>query len=125
MKGVKTGEMVEFSSGLKDLTLNFETDSVGVVIFMNDRAIVRETAPRTLAPPLMFQSTSLSAPRRTSHEWNGVKAAPTGRQHQNGLTWSCQCWLRRRSQSSYVCKNLFSLREKRLYADENLRHWAD
>merc|ERR1711953_792988 len=38
--GVKAGEMVEFSSGLKGMALNLETDNVGVVVFGDDRAIV-------------------------------------------------------------------------------------
>lgn len=36
---VKAGETVEFSSGLKGMALNLETDNVGVVIFGNDRAV--------------------------------------------------------------------------------------
>jgi len=37
---VQAGEMVEFSpSGLKGMSLNLESDSVGVVVFGNDRAI--------------------------------------------------------------------------------------
>ena len=40
LKGVKAGEMVEFSSGLKGMALNLETDNVGVVIFGDDRAVV-------------------------------------------------------------------------------------
>merc|ERR1719209_1960460 len=40
LKGVKAGEMVEFSSGLKGMELNLETDNVGVVVFGDDRAIV-------------------------------------------------------------------------------------
>merc|ERR1712193_337677 len=40
LKGVKAGEMVEFSSGLKGMALNLETDNVGVVVFGDDRAIV-------------------------------------------------------------------------------------
>merc|ERR1712130_847507 len=40
MGGVKAGEMVEFSSGLKGMALNLETDNVGVVVFGDDRAIV-------------------------------------------------------------------------------------
>merc|ERR1739848_134486 len=39
-KGVKAGEMVEFSSGLKGMALNLETDNVGVVVFGDDRAII-------------------------------------------------------------------------------------
>merc|ERR1712093_180491 len=39
LKGVKAGEMVEFSSGLKGMALNLETDNVGVVVFSDDRAI--------------------------------------------------------------------------------------
>ena len=34
---VQAGEMVEFSSGIKGMALNLETDNVGVVIFGNDR----------------------------------------------------------------------------------------
>jgi len=40
LKGVKAGEMVEFSTGLKGMALNLETDNVGVVIFGDDRGIV-------------------------------------------------------------------------------------
>merc|ERR1719213_815947 len=40
LKNVKAGEMVEFSSGLKGMALNLETDNVGVVIFGEDRAIL-------------------------------------------------------------------------------------
>merc|ERR1712139_227507 len=40
LKGVKAGEMVEFSSGLKGMALNLETDNVGVVVFGDDRAIL-------------------------------------------------------------------------------------
>jgi len=40
LKAVKAGEMVEFSSGLKGMALNLETDNVGVVVFGDDRAIV-------------------------------------------------------------------------------------
>merc|ERR1719321_1132777 len=40
LKTVKAGEMVEFSSGLKGMALNLETDNVGVVVFGDDRAIV-------------------------------------------------------------------------------------
>merc|ERR1712176_979092 len=40
LKGVKAGEMVEFSSGLKGMALNLETDNVGVVVFGDDCAIV-------------------------------------------------------------------------------------
>merc|ERR1712022_77683 len=37
---VQAGEMVEFSpSGIKGMSLNLESDSVGVVVFGNDRAI--------------------------------------------------------------------------------------
>merc|ERR1711988_1296049 len=40
LKGVKAGEMVEFSSGLKGMALNLEADNVGVVVFGDDRAIL-------------------------------------------------------------------------------------
>merc|ERR1712100_41789 len=40
LKGVKAGEMVEFSSGLKGMALNLETDNVGGGGFGDDRAIV-------------------------------------------------------------------------------------
>merc|ERR1712166_1629575 len=40
LKGVKAGEMVQFSTGLQGMALNLETDNVGVVIFGDDRAIV-------------------------------------------------------------------------------------
>jgi len=45
---VKAGEMVEFSSGLKGMALNLETDNVGVVIFGDDRTIMEgDTVKRT------------------------------------------------------------------------------
>jgi len=40
LQNVKAGEMVEFSSGLKGMALNLETDNVGVVIFGDDRSIL-------------------------------------------------------------------------------------
>jgi proton translocating ATP synthase F1 alpha subunit len=40
LKNVKAGEMVEFSSGLKGMALNLETDNVGVVVFGDDRDIM-------------------------------------------------------------------------------------
>jgi len=40
LKGVKAGEMVQFSTGLQGMALNLETDNVGVVIFGDDRGIV-------------------------------------------------------------------------------------
>jgi len=40
LKQVQSGELVEFSNGLKGLALNLEIDSVGVVIFGNDREIL-------------------------------------------------------------------------------------
>ena len=40
LKNVKAGEMVEFSSGLKGMALNLETDNVGVVVFGEDRNIL-------------------------------------------------------------------------------------
>ena len=39
LDNVKAGEMVEFSNGMKGMALNLENDSVGVVIFGNDREI--------------------------------------------------------------------------------------
>jgi F-type H+-transporting ATPase subunit alpha len=40
LKEVQAGEMVEFSpSGLKGMALNLETDSVGIVVFGNDKVI--------------------------------------------------------------------------------------
>mmetsp|Transcript_42443 Transcript_42443/g.92590 ORF Transcript_42443/g.92590 Transcript_42443/m.92590 type:complete len:549 (-) Transcript_42443:66-1712(-) len=48
LKQVKAGEMVEFSSGLKGMALNLETDNVGVVVFGDDRAILEgDTVKRT------------------------------------------------------------------------------
>ena len=50
LENVQAGEMVEFSSGLKGMTLNLETDSVGVVIFGDDRAVKEgDTVKRTNA----------------------------------------------------------------------------
>ncbi|KAK9408783.1 ATP synthase subunit alpha mitochondrial [Crotalus adamanteus] len=39
LKNVQAEEMVEFSSGLKGMSLNLEPDNVGVVVFGNDRLI--------------------------------------------------------------------------------------
>ena len=39
LENVQAGEMVEFSSGVKGMALNLETDNVGVVVFGDDRAI--------------------------------------------------------------------------------------
>jgi len=36
---VQAGEMVEFSSGVKGMALNLETDNVGIVVLGNDRDI--------------------------------------------------------------------------------------
>merc|ERR1719263_61678 len=48
LKSVKAGEMVEFSSGLKGMALNLETDNVGVVVFGEDRSIMEgDTVKRT------------------------------------------------------------------------------
>lgn len=48
LKNVKAGEMVEFSSGLKGMALNLESDNVGVVVFGNDKFITEgELVKRT------------------------------------------------------------------------------
>ena len=39
LKNIQAEEMVEFSSGLKGMGLNLESDNVGVVVFGNDRLI--------------------------------------------------------------------------------------
>lgn len=39
LEDVQAGEMVEFSDGMKGMALNLERDTVGVVIFGNDRAV--------------------------------------------------------------------------------------
>lgn len=39
LDNVQAGEMVEFSSGVKGMALNLETDNVGVVLFGSDREI--------------------------------------------------------------------------------------
>merc|ERR1711973_234143 len=39
LKNVQAEEMVEFSSGLKGMALNLESDNVGVVVFGNDKLI--------------------------------------------------------------------------------------
>jgi len=39
LENVQAGEMVEFDGGLKGMALNLSTDSVGVVIFGNDRNV--------------------------------------------------------------------------------------
>lgn len=41
LDNVLAGEMVEFSNGIKGMALNLENDSVGVVIFGNDREILQ------------------------------------------------------------------------------------
>lgn len=48
LSDVQAGEMVEFSSGIKGLALNLDTDSVGIVIMGDDRAIKEDdTVKRT------------------------------------------------------------------------------
>ena len=48
LDNVQAGEMVEFSSGLKGMALNLEADSVGVVLFGDDRAVREgDTVKRT------------------------------------------------------------------------------
>jgi len=48
LKQVKAGEMIEFSSGIKGMALNLETDNVGAVIFGDDRSILEgDTVKRT------------------------------------------------------------------------------
>jgi F-type H+-transporting ATPase subunit alpha len=48
LENVQAGEMVEFAGGLKGMTLNLEADSVGVVIFGDDRAVKEgDTVKRT------------------------------------------------------------------------------
>ncbi|MDD3371376.1 MAG: F0F1 ATP synthase subunit alpha, partial [Alphaproteobacteria bacterium] len=45
---VRAGEMVEFSSGVKGMALNLESDNVGVVVFGDDRTIREgDTVKRT------------------------------------------------------------------------------
>lgn len=39
LENVQAGEMVEFPGGIKGMALNLESDSVGVVIFGNDRSV--------------------------------------------------------------------------------------
>ena len=36
LNAVQAGEMVEFSSGVKGMALNLETDNVGIVVLGND-----------------------------------------------------------------------------------------
>ncbi len=48
LENIQAGEMVEFDGGLKGMALNLETDSVGVVIFGDDRAVKEgDTVKRT------------------------------------------------------------------------------
>ncbi|XP_055388438.1 ATP synthase subunit alpha-like, partial [Condylostylus longicornis] len=48
LRNCKAGEMVQFSSGVKGMALNLETDNVGVVIFGDDRNILEgDTVMRT------------------------------------------------------------------------------
>lgn len=45
---IQAGEMVEFSSGVKGMALNLESENVGVVLFGSDRAISEgDTVKRT------------------------------------------------------------------------------
>ena len=46
LQRVQAGEMVEFDSGLRGMALNLENDTVGVVVFGNDRAIKEVSPPR-------------------------------------------------------------------------------
>ena len=48
LDNVRAGEMVEFSTGVKGMALNLESDNVGVVIFGDDRTIKEgDTVKRT------------------------------------------------------------------------------
>jgi F-type H+-transporting ATPase subunit alpha len=48
LDSVQAGEMVEFPGGIKGMTLNLESDNVGVVIFGDDRTIKEgDTVKRT------------------------------------------------------------------------------
>ena len=50
LDNVQAGEMVKFENGVRGMTLNLETDNVGVVIFGNDRDIKEgQTVKRTQA----------------------------------------------------------------------------
>jgi F-type H+-transporting ATPase subunit alpha len=50
LDNVRAGEMVEFSTGIKGMALNLESDNVGVVIFGDDRTIKEgDTVKRTEA----------------------------------------------------------------------------
>ncbi|HYA05825.1 MAG TPA: F0F1 ATP synthase subunit alpha [Xanthobacteraceae bacterium] len=50
LDNVQAGEMVEFESGVKGMTLNLENDNVGIVIFGSDREIKEgQTVKRTRA----------------------------------------------------------------------------
>ena len=50
LKGVEASDIVELSSGLKGMALNLETDTVGVVVFGNDRAIVEGDSAKCTGP---------------------------------------------------------------------------
>jgi F-type H+/Na+-transporting ATPase subunit alpha len=50
LDNVQAGEMVEFESGVRGMTLNLANDNVGIVIFGDDRAIMEgQTVKRTRA----------------------------------------------------------------------------
>ena len=50
LDNVQAGELVEFETGVSGMTLNLETDNVGIVIFGNDREIKEgQTVKRTSA----------------------------------------------------------------------------
>lgn len=43
LQKVQAGEMVEFSSGVRGMALNLETDNVGIVVLGNDRYLLEDS----------------------------------------------------------------------------------
>ena len=80
---VQAGEMVEFSCGLRGVALNLEDDSVGIVIFGDDREILEgDVVKRTGAIVDVGVGPGLLA-RKGVHEPTGLTAVdsliPIGR----------------------------------------------
>ena len=106
---VQAGEMVEFADGSKGMALNLETDNVGVVIFGDDRNIlkaIRSSGPvklltcpwakACLAASLMVSVTRSTAKARLkamSAAW--LKSKPPALSRASPLMSRCRPALRR------------------------------
>uniref|UniRef100_A0A8C6KNH1 ATP synthase subunit alpha n=1 Tax=Nothobranchius furzeri TaxID=105023 RepID=A0A8C6KNH1_NOTFU len=78
LRNVQAEEMVEFSSGLKGMSLNLEPDNVGVVVFGNDKLIKEGDIVKRTGAPGIIPRISVREPMQT-----GIKAVdslvPIGR----------------------------------------------